>query len=73
MSLMNGVLTFVIFLAGIIVVYIQIIVEEERRQGKHIPLFWEKDFWEGRHPFQKFNKLMKSGRLNKVIKKFLKS
>ena len=73
MSLMNGVLTFVIFLAGIIVVYIQTIVEEERRQGKHIPLFWEKDFWEKRKPLQKFNKLMKSGRLNKVIKKFLKS
>ena len=26
-------------------VYIGIVISEEKRQGKYIPLIWEKDFW----------------------------
>jgi len=26
-------------------VYVGIVISEEKRQGKHIPLIWEKEFW----------------------------
>jgi hypothetical protein len=31
---------FMIFMA-----YVGTVVSEEQRQGKHIPLIWEKEFW----------------------------
>jgi hypothetical protein len=39
------IITLVITTVMGIGVYIQAVMEEEKRKGKRIPLIWEKDFW----------------------------
>jgi len=36
---------FILTLGGLIFVYVQTVMLEERKQNKRIPLIWEKDFW----------------------------
>lgn len=32
-------------LLGLLLMYLQAVVMEEEKRGKHIPLFWERKFW----------------------------
>jgi len=42
---MNILFGFLFILFMITTTYVGIIIGEERRQNKYIPLIWEKEFW----------------------------
>jgi hypothetical protein len=54
-EIMQWVIGYLVFNFALLIVYMQIVVMEETKQGKRIPLIWEKGF-DPKNPFKPLDK-----------------